>query len=150
MEGINIDKLNRFASYSRNKKFLYSAYFIGLLVFLYTVSVIIALLVYRKWTNVTLGLIISLSVIAFIWFIFLGPVLQMLSLSFVAFRALEDDPNPWRSKKPYLWLLNFQAYFAFYAYNIINKRKNWFTKDEKQKLVAWLFNQDDNVSLRAR
>ncbi len=43
MNDINIDKLERFASYSRNKKFLYTVYFIGLLAFLYIVSVIIAL-----------------------------------------------------------------------------------------------------------
>ncbi|ADR25206.1 MAG0130/MAG3770 family membrane protein [Mycoplasmopsis bovis] len=147
MNDINIDKLERFASYSRNKKFLYTVYFIGLLAFLYIVSVIIALLVYRKWNNVSLGLAISLMVLGVIWILFLGPVLQLFNLSFIAFRALENDPNPWRSKKPYLWILNFQTFFALYAYNLINNRKHWFTKDEKQKLVTWLFNQNDNISL---
>ncbi|WP_029513205.1 MAG0130/MAG3770 family membrane protein [Mycoplasmopsis primatum] len=146
-ESLPINKLTKFSQYSRNKKFLYPVFFIGLIVILYTIASVIALIAYRQWNHIALSLIISLAIIFVLWILLLGPLLQMFNLSFIVFRALNDDSNPWRSKKPYSWILKFQVFFAIYAYNLINKKSNWISHNERKLIVKYLLNQNDDISV---
>ncbi|MBZ4204279.1 MAG0130/MAG3770 family membrane protein [Mycoplasma tauri] len=139
-----IDKLEKIASYSKNKAKLYPTFFTGVIIFLYLLASSIAILVRLKWDDIAIGLLISMGTLLPIWFIILGPLLQLFNLSFIVDRALNNDTNPWRSRKPYFWLLKFYVFWASYAFNMINLKRNWIFRYERKKIALWLNGQNDN------
>lgn len=140
------DKMKKFASYSQNKKVLYPVFFVSTKVILFVVISAIVFLVKGEWNTLVMAFVITDSILFVLWMILLGPLLCLLNLSFIADRALKKDSNPWRSRKPYNWVLKFETNVAVYAFNMINKKEDWIYKIEIPEIIHWFSVQNDNFS----
>ncbi|WP_338822324.1 MAG0130/MAG3770 family membrane protein [Mycoplasmopsis felifaucium] len=139
-------KLNKFASYSRKKAILYSVTFLSLVLILFIITVSIVFLVRWKWNTLVMSFVISVAVLLVFWAVFLGPLLEMLNLSFILMRGLNGDENAWKSKQPYSWLLKFEVNVAIYSFNMINKKELRFNKEERQELFFMFSRFSDDSS----
>ncbi|WP_406616739.1 MAG0130/MAG3770 family membrane protein [Mycoplasmopsis adleri] len=141
------EKLAKFASYSQNKKFLYPIFFLGVIMLLFILVASIVLLILWKWNTIIIVFTALIGVCFVLWMVFVGPLLQLLNLSFILYRGLQKEKNVWKSRQPYLWVIKFDIAVATYAFNMINKNELWFNKEDKNYLFRLLSSYSDDYSI---
>lgn len=139
--GIKTEKLERWASYSTNKKYRILVSVFSTFLLLTIVLCLIFIFIFKYETKVLISLSIVASISLITWFLFLAPFTYLMITSFWTYRAIKQPNKPiYKNYKEANWWIKIQLNYANFGFKMFNKKALHLTKEEYKLFVNFYMN----------